>query len=149
MNDSPYNHFDCGGGCSSALPLTIADKELITGRTVRSQDDDGIWFCGDCGEDLPADRYLASFHVCGDNAPQKEVAPVVEHKTRTTPPTGYVQDEDGVRRFHQRGRVMFDKSSFAICTCGWMAAGATREEARWRARAHREEQAAKSGGGSR
>lgn len=136
----PYNHFRCSGNCS-AVPLTLAGKELITGRiAIRDQDPDtGIWFCGNCLDGLPDDEYLAGFHVCGESIPRAEPEPTREHKTRTTPPAGYNQDADGVRRFDKRGRVMHDKSSFWICTCGEIGAGATRQEARSAARRHREE----------
>lgn len=66
---------------------------------------------------------------------QPEV-PVVEHKTRTwqpLPETGH---------FDKRGRPMHDRSGWALCTCGWIAAGHDRVDARKLARAHREEAAA-------
>lgn len=140
MTDSPYNHFNCTRGCGH-VPLTLADRELITGRSLTRLDEEtGISFCADCLADLPEDGYEALFHVCGEPA---DVPEAVEHKTRTTQPAGYLYaDSYGTRRSDKRGRVMFDKSSWALCTCGWAAAGATREEARSRARAHREEQAA-------
>ncbi|HEY1668525.1 MAG TPA: hypothetical protein VGG54_22770 [Trebonia sp.] len=72
--------------------------------------------------------------------PQAAPAPV--HKTTTTPPSGYVENGDGTRRFDKRGRVMRDRFSFARCTCGWVSGGADRAEARANARRHRDEQAA-------
>lgn len=61
----PHNHFNCSRGCSPA-PLTLADREVITGRSVAVADPDGGWFCGDCLADLPASQYEALFHVCGE-----------------------------------------------------------------------------------
>lgn len=66
---SPYNHFNCHGRgrCNSSLPLTLADKELITGRiATRGENPDGTEFCGDCLEDLPV-GFAALFHVCPES----------------------------------------------------------------------------------
>jgi hypothetical protein len=60
-------------------------------------------------------------------------APAVEHKTRTWQP----RPETG--HFDKRGRPMHDRSGWALCTCGWVAAGHDRVAARKLARAHREE----------
>ncbi|HZR50158.1 MAG TPA: hypothetical protein VFB06_11620 [Streptosporangiaceae bacterium] len=136
---SPYNHWCCKG-CDGSKPLTLADRELITGRSMTQLDEEtGVEFCVDCLADLPADGYEALFHVCGEPEQASESGPPVVHKTRTTQPAGYVQDDAGIRRFDKRGRVMYDRGSFALCSCGWVAAGATREEARSSARAHRQE----------
>jgi len=62
-----------------------------------------------------------------------------EHRTETTVPTGYLEDAAGARRSDKRGRLMYDRSSFALCACGWRGAGADREEARSAARRHRVE----------
>ncbi len=140
---SPHNHFNCTRGCDPARPLTLIDREVITGRQIAEQDDDSNWYCADCLADLP--RYAngnldfaALWHVCGEEPTTSEPEPAVTHKTRTTQPVGYSEDDSGCRRFDKRGRVMFDRGSFALCSCGWIGAGATREEARSAARAHRE-----------
>lgn len=80
-----------------------------------------------------------SFTLYSD-LPQAEAEP--EHKTRTTQPSGYLEHA-GVRSFDKRGRVMHDRFSFWRCTCGALGAGASRDEARSRARQHREREAAR------
>jgi hypothetical protein len=139
---SPYNHFNCSRGCSNA-PLTLADRELITGRSLAQLDEEtGVSFCADCLADLPADGYEALFHVCGSPEPAT-IPEVVEHKTRTTQPSGYqCLPGSDIRMSDKRGRLRHDRSSWAICTCGWVSAGRDRPDARRRAREHREEQAA-------
>lgn len=128
-----HNHWSCKGQCSDR-PLTLADREVITGRSdLRCYDEDtSTWFCGDCLADLPASVEALS-HVCGDPEPVP-AAPAVEHNTRTfcpMPETGY---------FDKRGRPMHDKSAAALCTCGWVVWGDNRVDARRLARAHRETQ---------
>lgn len=152
MSDSPYNHFNCSRGCSRA-PLTLADRELITGRSHTQLDEEtGIEFCADCGADLPADGYEALFHVCGEpseNAAEAGAPEAVEHKTRTTEPSGYqCLPGSDIRMSDKRGRLRYDRSSWAICTCGWVGGGRDRAEARRRARKHREEQAALNAAGT-
>lgn len=71
-----------------------------------------------------------------------QAEPEPEHKTRTTQPSGYAE-RNGVRSFDKRGRVRHDRGSFWRCTCGAMGAGASRDEARSRARQHREQEAAR------
>lgn len=116
---------------SADVRLTLAVREEIQGRTLRCQDQPGEpWYCECCLADLPGDILAQLAHECGE-------APAVEHKTRTSQPSGYVQS-DGVRRFGKRGRVMYDRGSFAFCSCGWVGAGADRREARSLARQHRE-----------
>jgi len=68
---------------------------------------------------------------------------VVEHKTGTTEPTGYqyLPGGSGIRMTDKRGRLMYDRSSWAICSCGWVGAGYDRPDARRLAQRHREEQA--------
>lgn len=73
--DGPHNHWCCRD-CDGSKPLTLADRELITGRSIVAFDDEtGTPFCGDCLADLPA-GFDALFHVCGEEP--AEVAPVVE-----------------------------------------------------------------------
>lgn len=65
----PHNHWRCRGRCNGK-PLTLADRELITGRSIVAYDDEtGHAFCGDCLADLPAGGYEALFHVCGEETP--------------------------------------------------------------------------------
>lgn len=67
-----HNHWDClhGAPCTG-LPLTLADRELITGRTIADRDDDGTWCCTDCLQDLPSDPRARGAHVCGERPPRK------------------------------------------------------------------------------
>lgn len=81
-----------------------------------------------------------SFTLYSD-LPQARPAP--EHKTRTSQPNGYQYGADGSRMTDKRGRLMRDHGSWWFCACGAKGAGATREEARSRARGHREDEAAK------
>ena len=162
MNGTLYNHWDCAGPCftcadtcicdrtCSGLPLTLADRELITGRSIRSVDEDGKWFCADCLADLPFAPLRQSAHVCGVPEPAPEPLPAAlvallpedpAHKTATTAPSGYLYDADGTRRADKRGRLMRDPGSWAKCACGWAVAEDTREQARWRVRDHRREKA--------
>lgn len=143
MSGGPHNHFNCSRGCSTA-PLTLADRELVTGRSLIQLDEEtGIEFCADCLADLPADGYEALFHVCGEPGadPGPATPPqVAEHKTRTSQPGGYqCLPGSDIRMSDKRGRLMRDRSSWAICTCGWVGAGRDRPDARRLARAHREE----------
>lgn len=118
--------------------LTLRQREAVNDVILRCQDAPGEpWYCAGCLADLPADPCAQDAHVCGDPEPPVPAAAPVEHKTRTTPPSGYVEDR-GVRRFDKRGRAMRDPFSFWSCTCGKTGAGATRAEARSRARQHRE-----------
>lgn len=69
MTTGPHNHWCCRG-CDGSKPLTLADRELITGRSIAACDGEtGRRFCGDCLADLPADGYEALFHVCGEELP--------------------------------------------------------------------------------
>lgn len=61
------------------------------------------------------------------------------HRTETSQPTGYLYDAFGCRRSNKRGTLMRDPSSWARCSCDWFAAGYDRDDARWKARQHREE----------
>jgi hypothetical protein len=132
--------------------MTLGQLEDMHGRSFTQQDArDERPYCTRCFTDLPFDRFRQMEHRCGQPAPapvplpREVVARLPEdpaHKTRTTQPTGYVYDSGGSRRTDKRGRLMYDQGSFALCACGWKAAGATREEARWRARDHRREMAA-------
>lgn len=79
-----YRHRHVGGsadcaGCRAGLPLNLAERELITGRSCTQIDDEtGIEFCTGCLADLPASGYEALFHVCGeDPRPAPEAAVVV------------------------------------------------------------------------
>lgn len=65
MTRSPYNHWRCGGTCTA--PLTLADRELIGGRSM-TQDDGGGPYCTGCLADLPP-GYEALFHVCAPPEP--------------------------------------------------------------------------------
>ena len=69
----PHNHWVCRGNCASK-PLTLADRELITGRSIVVHDSDGGQFCGDCLADLPVSGYEALFHICGQ-APEPAAGP--------------------------------------------------------------------------
>ena len=70
-----YRHRHIGGsagcpGCAAGLPLNLAERELITGRSLTQADPDtGAEFCVDCLADLPRDGYEANFHVCGEESP--------------------------------------------------------------------------------
>ena len=65
ITGSPYNHWRCGG-CDGSKPLTLADRELITGRSITQHDPQtGARFCVDCLADLP-DGIDALAHVCGE-----------------------------------------------------------------------------------
>lgn len=68
VNFTLYNHATCGRDGCNTLPLTVADRERA-GKKVRDRDDDGVWYCLDCGEDLPVFRAAASRHVCGHARP--------------------------------------------------------------------------------
>ena len=70
-----YRHRHIGGsagcpGCAAGLPLNLAERELIVGRSL-TQYDPATWlsYCVDCLADLPRDGYEALFHVCGEEAP--------------------------------------------------------------------------------
>lgn len=61
----PYQHYGCQG-CNGTHPLTIADRQDILGQDPTQYDDEtGRPFCTNCLADLPASRYDAGFHVCG------------------------------------------------------------------------------------
>ena len=128
--------------------LTLAQREVINGVILRCQDAAGQpWYCFHCLADLPDDWFAQSAHRCGEPTRQLASGPLPlpddpAHKTRTTPPNGYLYDADGSRRTDKRGRLMRDPFSYAICSCGWVSGGATRQEARQRARGHRDERAA-------
>lgn len=61
-------------GCNVSVPLNLAERELITGRSLTQLDEEtGLEFCVDCLADLPRDGYEALFHVCGEEpAPAPE-----------------------------------------------------------------------------
>lgn len=125
-------------------PLTLRQREAVNSTVLRCQDAAGEpWYCCNCLADLPGEPAAQDAHVCGQEPPAAP-APATGHKTRTSQPSGYNEVAPGVRRFDRRGRVMHDRGSFWSCTCGTVGAGATREEARSRARQHREEEAAKA-----
>lgn len=133
---SLHNHFNCRRGCDPAAPLTLIDREVITGRQIAERDGDGSWYCADCLAALPADpngelEFAAMRHVCGE----EDAAPPVAHQTRTYSPRGFTGHYD------KRSRPMVDRSAFARCTCGWVTCWDTREIARGAARAHRDEAA--------
>lgn len=57
-----HNHWRCQGPCAG--PLTLGDRELITGRSHRDRDEDnGTVFCADCLADLPNGLGQLA-HVC-------------------------------------------------------------------------------------
>ena len=60
----PYNHYGCQG-CDGTRPLTINDRGRSSARTAPSTTTDRQAFCTKCLADLPASRYDAGFHVCG------------------------------------------------------------------------------------
>ena len=66
----PRNHqADPAGcpGCAARLPLTLADRERIHGRTFRQHDQTPDYhqaWGGNCGADLPH-GFAALAHVCG------------------------------------------------------------------------------------
>lgn len=132
--------------------LTLGQLEAMHGRSFTQHDAaDEPPYCTRCLADLPFSRFRQMAHRCGEQPPAppplpaEAIAALPEdpaHKTRTTVPTGYVYDSGGCRRTDKRGRLMYDRGSFALCACGWVAAGSDRAEARWRARDHRREMAA-------
>lgn len=75
-DNGPHNHWACRGNCAGR-PLTLADRELITGRSdIGCYDEENCtWFCGDCLADLPA-GYEALFHICGQEPEVPEPAPM-------------------------------------------------------------------------
>lgn len=126
-------------------PLTLRQREAVNNTILRCRDAPGEpWYCFGCLADIPADPVAQDGHVCGETPP----APViVEHKTRTSQPSGYLYGADGSRRANRRGGLMRDRGSWAICSCGWVAAGDDRPGARRLARAHRAAEAAVCGPG--
>lgn len=83
-----------------------------------------------------------SAEVRAESAESAQEAPAddVEHKTRTVMAADrgerYVTKSNG-----SAGRWVRNGDAWALCSCGWKAAGADRAEARMRARAHRAENA--------
>lgn len=87
-----YRHRHVGGsagcpGCKAGLPLNLAERELITGRSLTQIDDEtGVEFCVDCLADLPRSEYEALFHVCGEEpAPAPEPAVQAEPEPQPEP----------------------------------------------------------------
>lgn len=132
--------------------MTLGQLEAMHGRSFTQQDAaDEPPYCTRCLADLPFSRLRQMTHRCGEVLPPPAPlpAPVVAllpedpaHRTTTTQPTGYVYDSGGCRRTDKRGRLMYDRSSWARCSCGWVRAADNREQARWKARDHRREMAA-------
>ena len=63
---NPAGHDSCDG----SLPLTIADREAIHGRSFRRHSQGRDYHevqCENCGADLPH-GFAALFHVCEDPA---------------------------------------------------------------------------------
>jgi len=103
MTSTPHNHFNCSRGCSPA-PLTLADREVITGRPIAAADPDGGWFCGDCLADLAASQYEALFHVCGELDGVRVGDTVQYHGSLG----GYQGTVWEVTHIDHRGLVLFD-----------------------------------------
>lgn len=97
---SPYNHLGCPG-CDGTRPLTLADREMITGRAILTHDDTGSSYCGDCLADLP-DGPEALAHVCGEATPT--VGDVVRYHGSLTDYHGVWE----VTHIDGRGLVLFD-----------------------------------------
>lgn len=97
-----YNHFNCSRGCSQA-PLTLLDREIITGRgDIRCYDEtSGAWFCGDCLADLPEDQ---GSHVCGEPEPV-QLGNIVRYHGSLSEYCGLVWE---VTHIDERGLVLFD-----------------------------------------
>lgn len=74
-------------GCDGSVPLNLAERELITGRSLTQFDEEtGLEFCVDCLADLPRDGYEALFHVCGEEpAPAPEPAAQAEEPEMPQP----------------------------------------------------------------
>jgi hypothetical protein len=54
------------GGCAARLPLTLADRQRLHGRSFVQHDQTRDWheaWCLNCGADLPL-GFAALFHVC-------------------------------------------------------------------------------------
>jgi hypothetical protein len=68
MPGSPYNHSGPGAacaGCKAGLPLTLADRERLHGRSFTAWDPAGRDpYCTECLASLPH-GFEALSHVCG------------------------------------------------------------------------------------
>jgi hypothetical protein len=100
---APHNHFNCSRGCSPA-PLTLADRQVITGRSIAVADPAGGWFCGDCLADLPAGSLGRLSHVCGQPADAK-VGDTARYHGSLAEYGGSVWE---VTHIDRRGLVLFD-----------------------------------------
>lgn len=105
-----YRHRHVGGsagcpGCRAGLPLNLAERELVAGRSLTQLDEEtGVEFCVDCLADLPADGYEALFHVCGEEpAPAPEPATQAEEPPQPEPPVTVPHAKVGdMVRYHGR-----------------------------------------------
>jgi hypothetical protein len=88
-------------GCNGSVPLNLAERELITGRSLTQIDDQtGIEFCVDCLADLPVSGYEALFHVCGEE-PAPEPAAQAEEPPQPAPAVKVPRAKVGdVVRYH-------------------------------------------------
>jgi hypothetical protein len=100
---APYNHWGCEG-CDGSRALTLADRELITGRSLTELDEDtGLLFCVDCLADLPP-GFEALSHVCEPPA-VVQVSDVVRYHGSLTEHYGTVWE---VTLIDERGLILFD-----------------------------------------